>query len=652
MKPKFESNQDGIEIIDPIERYRDRLITHEPVTPQSVDENQVAYPIGAAVEVTTDRISLSEVNSVYVRGKDKSITTEVQPDERVVLSQNKHTLDVSSSIKVYLVLDSSVEIYSDRNKTHIELDKHTNVIIGARSYHTRPARTIETTTAPSDLMKAISAFGSALKTTAAERSFPTARGHPPAIEIGEELSIPEEIKRPKTNIKLAVPPTLKHIFTITPLAYYLGAKVVPKAKPQLITDSGFSYSLDSKEEFETTVERLLKHVFFLDCIVRTEGITPLPLHEREMIESNLPFDPSELYEQSLSEQLETYLESPFSLTKVFLPEWRLKVQLENTPEHIPFLPFIANNLSIVDVQEKTSQSTNQTIKQFWSSTGGSKFESPTPISAYTNSITQTPTEEPIRIEVVCNDPDMNSELTSVYSAYSERDDFPIDVTVHHRLTTADLKKVLVRESDFVHYIGHIDSNGVRCSDGRLNVATLKSVNAKSFFLNACQSNNQGIQLIKAGSIGGVVTSSDVQNSDAVHAGSVIARLLNQGFSLYGAIDILRKVTKIGHQYHVVGDGLSIIAQPNNGAPNMCSITKQHGDLIIDIHEYVSIPNMDIGGVFYPYIESVETYHLVPKKFGPLSVTKPELVEFLELENIPVLMNGELRWSDEISINEL
>ena len=652
MKPKFESTQDGLEIIDPIERHRDRLITHEPVTPQSVDENQVPYPIGTAVEITTDRISLPEVNSVYVRGKDKSITTEVQPDERVILSQNKHALDISSSIKVYLILDSNVEIYSDRDRTHIKLDKHTRIVIGARSYHTRPARTIETTAAPSDLMKAVSAFGSALKTTTAERSFPTARGHPPAIEINDELSIPKEIKQPKTDIKLAVPPTLKHVFTITPLAYYLGAKIIPKAKPQLITGSGFSYSLDLREQFETTVERVLKHVFFLDCIVRTEGITPLPLHEREMIESNLRFDPSVLYEQSLSKQLETYLESSFSLTEPFLPEWRLKVQLEKTPEHIPFLPFIANNLAIVEVREKTSQSPNPTIKQFWSSREGSKFESPTPISAYTNSITQTPTEESIRIEVICNDSSMNSELTSVYSTYSDRDDFPIDVTIHHRLTKAELGKVLVQESDFIHYIGHIDSNGVRCSDGRLDVATLNSVNAKSFFLNACQSNNQGIQLIESGSVGGVVTSSDVQNSDAVHAGSVIARLLNQGFPLYGAIDILRKVTDIGHQYHVVGDGLSVIAQTNNGAPNMCSISKPRGNLTLELYEYLSIPNTDIGGIFYPYIQSIDTHHLVPKKFGPLSVTKPELLEFLELENIPVLLNDELRWSDEISVNEL
>lgn len=652
MKPKFESTRAGIEIIDPIERHRDQLITYEPVVPRSTNENNVPYPVDSAVEITTNKISLPEVNSVYIRDENRSMVTEVQPDEQVILSQDKHALDISSSIKVYLILDSGMKIYSDRSQTHIELDKDTRTIVGARSYHTRPARIIETTAAPTDIMRAVSSFGSVLKTTTPERSFPTARGHPPTIKLGDELNIPEEIRQPKTNIKLAVPPTLKHIFTVTPLAYYLGAEVVPGAEPKLVTDSGFSYALDTEEEFETKVERVLKHIFFLDCIVRTEGITPLPLHERKIIESNLRFDPSVLYEQSLSKQLEAYLKSPFSLTEPYLPEWRLKIQLEESPKQVPFLPFIANNLAIVDVQGKTSQPTDQTIKQFWTCKGGSRLESTTPISSYTNSITQAPKEDPIRIEVVCNDPDMNGELTSVYSTYNERNTPSFEVTFHHRLTTTDLEEVLVRESDFVHYIGHIDRNGIRCSDGQLDATTLRDINTKLFFLNACQSNYQGLQLIEAGSIGGVVTSADVQNSNAVHAGNVIAQLLNQGFSLYGAIDILRKSTNIGQQYHVVGDGLSTVAQANNGAPNMCSVTKSKDGFNIEIHEYLSVPRMDMGGIFRPYIESIDTHHLVPKKFGPLSVTKPELVEFLELELIPVLLNGELRWSDEISVSEL
>jgi hypothetical protein len=48
------------------------------------------------------------------------------------------------------------------------------------------------TTDAEDVMMAILTFRSALKTTSPERSFPTLRGHPPAIELNDRLEIPDD----------------------------------------------------------------------------------------------------------------------------------------------------------------------------------------------------------------------------------------------------------------------------------------------------------------------------------------------------------------------------------------------------------------------------------------------------------------------------
>ncbi|WP_436346660.1 hypothetical protein [Natronorubrum sp. FCH18a] len=607
--------------------------------------------------------------------------TDIQPDEQFTLLHGEYTLDISLQIKVYIHFESPVKIYSDTDRTHIDLNGSTRVTIGARSHHTRPARTITTTAEPSDVMQAVSSFGSALKTTTTERSFPTMRGHPPTIKMGDELTIPRGIDCPETGVVLEIPPTLSHIFVSTPLAYYLGADIVSGAEPRLCTKDGFSYSLNTAGKFERTVERTLQQLFFFDCIVRAGGKTSLPLSERQQLNEQLEFDPSVLYEQPLSEQLKSYLDVQFSVIKPYLPEWRLKTQIKPTSDSIPFLPFIANDLSLVSVQDETDrlkqplkepsrvtadsersvhtmpisftddQSPITTIDQSWRCSGGAEVKSITPVSAYHNGIKQSPQENPIKIEVVCNDPDMSEELIFVNSIYGKRDTLPLNVEIHHELTSAELEEVLTRESDFVHYIGHIDSSGFRCSDGLLDIYDLDTVGTKSFFLNACKSYEQGLQLIEAGSISGIVTLSDVENDDAVDTGSVIARLLNLGYSFYAAIDIIRRISEIGNQYHVVGNGRLAVAQPENGVPNTCVIDKYGKKSNVEIYDYI-LGNKGMGTVSIPYLESIDSHHLLPKKIGPLAVTKPQLVQFLEKETMPVLLNNELYWSDEITLRDL
>ncbi|WP_440772018.1 hypothetical protein [Natronorubrum sp. DTA28] len=678
MKPQFKATRDGVEIIDPIDRHRNHFIIHGPVSLQDSNQDYFPYPVDSTVEVKTNRITLPVINPVYAYDGNKMVT-DVQPDEQLTLPSGEYTLDISLQIKVYIHFEGSVKIYSDTDRTHIELSGLTRVMIGARSHHTRPAGTITTTADPSNVMQAVSSFGSALKTTTTERSFPTMRGHPPTIRLGDELTIPDGIDSPETGVILEIPPTLSHIFVSAPLVYYLGADVVSGTEPRLCTKDGFSYSLDTADKFERTVERTLQQLFFFDCIVRGEGKTSLPLFERQQISEQLEFDPSVLYEQSLSEQVKSYLGIPFSVIEPYLPEWRLKTQIEPTPDVIPFLPFIANDLSLVSVQDGTGQSNqplkeqshvapdnkqnvptissadNQssitTIDQSWHCSRGSEIESIAPVSAYHNGIKQSPQENPIKIHVVCNDPNMNEELIFVNSIYGKRDMLPFNVEIHHELTSAELEDVLTRESDFIHYIGHIDSSGFRCSDGLLDIYDLNTVGTKSFFLNACKSYEQGLQLIEAGGISGIVTMNDVKNDDAVNTGGIIARLLNSGFSFYAAVDIIRRVSEIGNQYHVVGNGRLTVAQPENGVPNTCVIDTRGRESKIEIYNYI-LGNKGMGTVSIPYLESIDTHHLLPKKIGPLAVTKPQLVQFFEKETMPVLLNNELCWSDEITLRDL
>ncbi len=81
------------------------------------------------------------------------------------------------------VEDAEVEVTVDSDRTRIEFDAPTDLLIGARSQHDRPAATVTTTEQPADVRPRskprVGAHGPRPR-----RSYPTRRGHPPALDIG------------------------------------------------------------------------------------------------------------------------------------------------------------------------------------------------------------------------------------------------------------------------------------------------------------------------------------------------------------------------------------------------------------------------------------------------------------------------------------
>ncbi|UTF54710.1 hypothetical protein [Natronosalvus rutilus] len=614
------------------------------------------------------------------------------PTTQTFLDEGTYTLELSTPFKMYINVDSSIHVYFDSDRTHISLNDSTEVHVGVRSYHTRPAGTITTTSDPADVMAAVSMFGSALKTQSPERSYPTLRGHPPALQLGDELRVPEQFEQPDTGVLIEVPPKLRNIFIVTPLAYYLGASITSGSAPRLRTKSGFSYSLDRNPGFEATVERVLKQVFFLDCIVRTEGTTPVPLHERKAVEPTLEFDLADIYDEPLAEQLEAYLGVPFSILEPHIPEWRLEAHLDPTADSVEFLPFISDSLAAIRVKDNEQNDVNQpqeqieaiksftrgdfvrsadtsrgrehtssskhvdqqalaTIEQVWRHDRSAQITSTTPLSAFQHNIGREPRDDPIEIEVICNDSEMRKELEEVNGIYGDREELPFQVTEYYDLTSGELEEVLSRDSDFLHYIGHIDEGGFQCADGKLPGTAVEHVGAKAFLLNACQSHDQGLHLVEAGSIGGIVTLGDVINSGAINVGSAIARLLNRGYPLHAALELARKKSLVGQQYRLVGDGTTTIAQSETGYVNVCHLEKNGCRYDISLETYVASVSRK-GSIFSPYLEQVKDYFLMPGMIGPFTITIEEMSQYLQLEEMPVITNNKLCWSNDLSVNDL
>lgn len=668
----------GVEVIDPIERHRFRLDFSTDVEPTAANTDAFLFPVDDAITIQTSRIDLPCVVGVFVRTADGELIAEAEHHATERVEAGRYVLEVCSPIKLYVEVDAAVTVESGQDEMSITFDAPTSVRIGARSAHEHPEATLTTTTAPQDIMAAVSAFGSALKTTSPERSFPTLRGHPPRVEVGESLVIPAELEPPDTGIAIEIPPTLDAIYTAAPLSYYLGARLKSGTDARLTTETGFTEPLAAGEALADGVERVLKQTFVLDAATRTEGLYPVTLHEREVLESRLPLDFEELYDRPIAERLASYLRIPYDTVADVVPRWGLTAHVVPEPTHVEMLPYLVDDLALIRVQSPDSVATAQeptavtaSSGEFTRSTGATaastgSFVQPPPTeaaeqvwvgdgaplgaskaipAAFENRLERTPSTTDIEITVVCNDAAMLEEGAVLDDIYGSRDVLPFEVTFHRDLDRETLAEVLTTPTDFLHYIGHIDHEGFECADGKLDIEGIGDVGVSAFLLNACQSYRQGRHLIEAGGIGGIVTLSEVINSSAVAMGETLARLLNAGFPLYAALKIARGSNIMGGRYTVVGDGRVALSQPQS-VPHLCELESTGNGYDFTYDSYPT-SHVDLGSMTFPILNSNEKHFLVSNRIDELAPTDDELLEFLTLEEKPLRIDEDLTWSDQI-----
>ncbi|WP_423744053.1 hypothetical protein V5735_13840 (plasmid) [Haladaptatus sp. SPP-AMP-3] len=685
VEPLFRPRDDppGVSIIDPLERSQYAIETSQCVDPRPVSVDGFDAPVSAVARVRTDRIEFPFFVSAFVRDTSGDLVATVDHETEATLPPDEYYVELTTPVKTYLRVESTLDFEVGDDRLTLSLGDESALEIGARSDHTRPAGTVTTTSDPTDVMAAISSFGSALKTTSPERSFPTLRGHPPTVEFGDELHVPDDLQPPETGVTIEVPPTFEFVFPVASLAYYLGATVVPGDSPRIVTDSG-SHSLDHPERgFEDETARVLKQTLLLDCLTRTEGLYRFDLHERRKVEPFVDLDFAALYDASLSERLLAYLDVPFSLLDDVLPTWRLAVQVTDDHRNAAQLPYVVRDLPVIGVATTDGASSEpvataadigeftratdvdrkypakpapderyvvppktETLEHAWlgdgAPVGGNKLVD----AGFEHRVDRDGSTDDPQITIICNDPKMEAEYRD--SLYYHRDELPFDVTIDRNCSTADLRRHLCEPTDFFHYIGHVENEAFVCHDGLLHPDDVATVGVDMFLLNACRSYVPGKRLIEAGSIGGIVTYSEIGNAGATVIGQTIARLLNAGFPLRSALSIARRRRLVGNQYVVVGDG-SIQVVQSESAPLVFSVDPLGDDeYALGIRTYPTNQH-SMGSFLLPYIDDEESYYLLGGDLPTFTVTGDELQRYLKLEDTAVVYDHDLYWSSDVDV---
>ena len=682
----------GIRIVDEIETVQCELWTDEPVEPERIapEETGICYEINHAVRIETMELTVPRFATIHVRDPDGTYQGAYNPGEESLAVEPGQQIDIPSAVKLYVVADSAGTISADDDAVRLTFEERATLDLGIRSFHSKPAETITCPREPEALMKALSAFSSSLKMTSCERSYPSHRGHPPTLEFGDELSIPDEINPPETGVIIEIPPEIEYILPVAPLAYYLGAELVPGSDPVLKYEVG-SYPLDGPDGFEETVIETLRTVHFLDCIVRTEGLFQLDLGVEEEFYDLVgdSFVPEKLYDAPLTHQLDAYLDLAQSTDEFeeLLPEWSVCVDVKPEMENVRALPYLLDELALIrtkthELEAEPDPETEEMIDGFLRAEDETTDlkgifyleDAPAMTQAYLGQgeiavradnlsvevlerrVNRSKrSDHRISVAVVCNEPTMADESV-VEEYYGIRDLIQFDVEGFHELTCEELRELFETDYDLVHYIGHVDDEGIRCTDGVLDVNSVPEVGADAVLLNGCDSYEQGQALVDAGVLASVVTVTPISNALATQVGREVARAFNCGFTLRGALDVVKKHVSMV-QYSVVGDGRIQLVQSDDKFSYYFEIKPDPGakggpttDLLVDVFAYPT-PKHGPGSITHPYLGD-STHHLPFGHINQTVVNVDEFISFCEGTISPYSLDGTLYWGDEITRDDL
>ncbi|MFB6092740.1 MAG: hypothetical protein ABEK02_07000, partial [Haloquadratum sp.] len=108
---------------------------------------------------------------------------------------------------------------------------------------------------------------------------------------------------------------------------------------------------------------------------------------------------------------------------------------------------------------------------------------------------------------------------------------------------------------------------------------------------------------------------------------------------------------IGGDYIVVGDGGFCVTQVQAVLPNMCKIRRTNEAFEM---EYITYPAaaFELGSLVVPYVPGNDQYYLSSGEVDTFNMEKPELKEFLSMENIPVIIDNQLAWSSKLDFSRL
>jgi hypothetical protein len=597
----------------------------------------------------------------------------------VSFPDGRYELRIETPLKLYIRFDGAFELsFPGYERGVLSLESPRPLRIGFRSRDESPPDAVVVPKTPEGVATALSALPVSHRSTTADRSFNSMRTHPPLVEFGDEPSIPEEVAvgKPDTGVELTLPPDLSVLLPAASLVHYLGAdlRTEPGVEPTLTTPET-TVSLGRGREYEQRVTCLLRRCFWLDCLVRSAGPHSADVREVDLLDE-LAIDADALYDATIGERVDAYRDAAYERIADRLPDWHLSLYVEPTYENVQTLPYVLGNVpqlfsprsgslsgpdrldsSLSDFY-RASDEPVPTVELLEPDLGPSRFHGwlsdgvaldtfkALPEAYENRSAFRARADEPISVVSVLNEGDMDDEHAQATDIYRRRaEQLDIDVDVRESLTTAELARTIESRHDLLHFIGHCEESGLRCPDGNLSISSVEASRAQTFFLNACGSYEEGVEMVRKGSVAGAVTFEKVLDSHAAKVGTAFARLVVHGYSIERALSLARRRVIMGKDYAVVGDGTHVLTQTESLVGPEISLEKTDDDQF-SLTYRMPTPTRT-GSRMKVHLAESERPTLIGNE-QQYTLDREQLVSFLRTGEFAVIYRRDVHWSTELA----
>ena len=675
--------------------------------PTPTGDDPFPYPVERAWSVIASGFAVRFKSHVGLLAPDGRTREIFDLDTERQLEAGTHVLDLDGPLKCYVIVEGPGTVVSRADGLSLSLPEEGTIAFGVRSHHTRPRHTVSTPPDPESAARAVAALSGSLKTASAERAWPSLRGHPPRIAIGDELALPEDAGPIAPEIAVTVRPTWEDVLAVAPLAYYLGASVRTGSRPRL-SAAGTAVALD-EPSLPARAARLLRHVLVLDSAVRMAGPYSMETREERELEGQLPFALADAFAADPADRLASYLAVPEAVVEPLHPRWPLVAWLPAEPESLRALPYVCQHLGHVrpvgaDEVDELSAGGSQAESvdspaasagtrgdevsavggdgraassadaaesplagpplpvpdwaqtggppqlQAWYGPGAPRGAAAASVAAHEHRLERELGGETLDVLLVCGDADMLAEYRALQERYGSASD---DVQVTSKLAPApdELAERLAEPYHYLHFVGHVTEEGLQCApETWLDVHELETVRTAGFVLNGCQSVGQALALIERGAVGGLATTVDVPNGRAAEIGRTVFRLLHSGCTLAASLDLLERVGRDPAEYVMVGDGfLGLTKSSSGGSPGVPEIDRlSDGSIRHRTHSF-NTASQPMGNVRKVLGGHDSLYRLEGTPSEWIDTDPQTLNAVIQWDSGPALIDGSLRWYDDLRV---
>ncbi|WP_255169722.1 hypothetical protein [Natrononativus amylolyticus] len=645
-------------------------------------------PIDTRVVGRLSKLRYDLENVVTVRRLDGDIPTPdgtgsrtsheivTESDTTLSLPGGSYFLQIESDILVRVRFDGEATIRNQATGSlSISFPHPTAVTFGFTTTmgYPRHELTIEPTTG--SFATALSHLPATIRTTSPDRVHRPYRGHPPLLEIGSETAIPDAVReqRTDTGIEFVVPDRWESLFTVAPLAYYLGATVRTAdgadSTPLLRAPAvDFAHEFSNLPAFRAETTAFLARTFFFDMLACCFGPDDPTLLEHDRLEAD-GIDLTDCADASIAERVLTYHELPSSLVDELVPEWPYRMTVPPSPEYAPTVPHLLCDLAVIDAATGRNE-TNGTDRGASAQTQGGALATlgrTKPIrgavgtpgvdsqfsalpAAYANRLTYLERErEAVSAAVVFAGQASDADRTRIVDSYRRRGRrLSLTVDRYDDPSRDELADLLENGVELLHYVGDSDGTGLVCADGVLEPESLTRSRTQLAQLDAPNTHDVGAELVELGSVA-TVSRGDAYRSaasdDAVTGttGTTIGELVLYGQSLATA-HALEAICADSGVYEqgdsrVIGDGTHRFLSKWRPS-HICVLTPKDRGVRSTI---LSFPVDPVGSHWVPVWHPEK--RLMPATIR-FDVEPDELAEYVSSSTVPIFYDGTLYWMED------